>query len=226
MYVSFAYSGWNAAAYVAGEIELPATHVAARVLVGTGAVMLLYIGAQPVFLYAGAARGDGDRSDQAPGRRHRGARIIRRARRLEQLRLADRDRVDVGGERDDDGRSARLRRQWPPITALPRASYAYYSKRGVPVCRRGRTVRARGSAFTLFSDPDHLLRLTGFTLAMFASADRRCGVRDAQARGVAAMQDGRRAWRRSESGGKGPGCAPIGFRSAAVTRIAPAPVRR
>ncbi|MCE9571538.1 MAG: amino acid permease [Deltaproteobacteria bacterium] len=52
MYVSFAYSGWNAAAYIAGEIEQPERNVPRALILGTGAVMALYVLLNVVFLYA------------------------------------------------------------------------------------------------------------------------------------------------------------------------------
>ncbi len=52
MYVSFAYSGWNAAAYIAGEIEHPERNVPRALILGTGAVMALYVLLNVVFLYA------------------------------------------------------------------------------------------------------------------------------------------------------------------------------
>ena len=52
MYVSFAYSGWNAAAYIAGEIEKPERTLPRALLLGTGVVMVLYVLLNLVFLYA------------------------------------------------------------------------------------------------------------------------------------------------------------------------------
>jgi APA family basic amino acid/polyamine antiporter len=52
MYVSFAYSGWNAAAYIAGDIKDPQRNVPRALLVGTGLVMVLYVLLNVVFLYA------------------------------------------------------------------------------------------------------------------------------------------------------------------------------
>jgi APA family basic amino acid/polyamine antiporter len=52
MYVVFAYSGWNAAAYVAGEVERPARTLPRALLAGTGAVLVLYLLLNVVFLYA------------------------------------------------------------------------------------------------------------------------------------------------------------------------------
>jgi APA family basic amino acid/polyamine antiporter len=50
--VSFAYQGWNAAAYVAGEIEDPARNVPFAILGGTVLVMGLYLALNVVFFYA------------------------------------------------------------------------------------------------------------------------------------------------------------------------------
>ncbi len=50
--VSFAYSGWNAASYLAGEVKDP-RHTLPRALIGgTLAVVLLYLGLNLLFLYA------------------------------------------------------------------------------------------------------------------------------------------------------------------------------
>jgi basic amino acid/polyamine antiporter, APA family len=50
--VSFAYSGWNAAAYVAGEVARPERNLPIALLVGTLAVTGLYLGLNLVFLVA------------------------------------------------------------------------------------------------------------------------------------------------------------------------------
>ncbi|AGP34439.1 APC family permease [Sorangium cellulosum] len=52
MYVSFAYSGWNAATYVAGEISNPKKTLPWALLGGTAIVMLLYVLLNVVFIYA------------------------------------------------------------------------------------------------------------------------------------------------------------------------------
>ncbi len=52
MYVSFAYSGWNAAAYIAGEIREPRRTLPRALLYGTAVVMGLYVLLHVVFLYA------------------------------------------------------------------------------------------------------------------------------------------------------------------------------
>ncbi len=50
MYVSFAYSGWNTAAYMAGEFRNPSRDIPWAVLAGTGVVAILYLGLNTVFL--------------------------------------------------------------------------------------------------------------------------------------------------------------------------------
>ena len=50
VYVSYAYSGWNAAVYVTGEIENPKRNLSRILLVGTALVLLLYVGLNYVFL--------------------------------------------------------------------------------------------------------------------------------------------------------------------------------
>jgi APA family basic amino acid/polyamine antiporter len=52
MYVSFAYSGWNSAAYIAGEVVRPERTLPRALLAGTGIVMALYVLLNLVFLYA------------------------------------------------------------------------------------------------------------------------------------------------------------------------------
>jgi APA family basic amino acid/polyamine antiporter len=53
VFVSFAYSGWNGAAYLAGEIRSPSRSLPRALLLGTGAVVVLYLGLNVVFLAAG-----------------------------------------------------------------------------------------------------------------------------------------------------------------------------
>jgi len=54
-WVSFAYAGWNAAAYVAGEMKEPGRNLPRALLIGTGVVTLLYLALNLVFLYAAPA---------------------------------------------------------------------------------------------------------------------------------------------------------------------------
>ncbi len=51
-YVMFAYSGWNAATYLAGEVKDPARILPRSLLLGTGLVIVLYLALNLVFAYA------------------------------------------------------------------------------------------------------------------------------------------------------------------------------
>jgi APA family basic amino acid/polyamine antiporter len=50
IFVSYAYSGWNAAVYMAGEVEQPQRNLPRILLTGTAAVALLYVVLNYVFL--------------------------------------------------------------------------------------------------------------------------------------------------------------------------------
>src|SRR4029077_10136179 len=52
VYVSFSYSGWNTAAYMAGEFRRPARDIPRAVLAGTALATVLYVGLNVVFLAA------------------------------------------------------------------------------------------------------------------------------------------------------------------------------
>jgi APA family basic amino acid/polyamine antiporter len=51
-YVMFAYSGWNAASYLAGEVKNPGKTLPNSLLLGTGLVIVLYLALNLVFAYA------------------------------------------------------------------------------------------------------------------------------------------------------------------------------
>ncbi len=51
-YVMFAYSGWNAASYLAGEVKNPAKTLPRSLLLGTTLVVVLYLALNLVFAYA------------------------------------------------------------------------------------------------------------------------------------------------------------------------------
>ncbi len=55
IFVSYAYAGWNSAAYVAGEFRQPARQIPWAMLYGTGLVALLYVGLNFVFLASAPA---------------------------------------------------------------------------------------------------------------------------------------------------------------------------
>ena len=51
-YVMFAYTGWNAASYLAGEVKNPGKTLPRSLLLGAGLVILLYLALNLVFAYA------------------------------------------------------------------------------------------------------------------------------------------------------------------------------
>jgi basic amino acid/polyamine antiporter, APA family len=53
MYIGFAYSGWNAAAYIASDVRDPARTLPRALLLGTGVVMALYVLLNLVYRRAG-----------------------------------------------------------------------------------------------------------------------------------------------------------------------------
>jgi APA family basic amino acid/polyamine antiporter len=52
IFVSFAYSGWNAAAYLGSEIRRPGINIPLALFVGTSLVMALYLLLNVVYIYA------------------------------------------------------------------------------------------------------------------------------------------------------------------------------
>jgi APA family basic amino acid/polyamine antiporter len=52
MWIMFAYSGWNAAAYIGSEIKDPAKNLPRSLIIGTGIVILLYVVFNIFFVYA------------------------------------------------------------------------------------------------------------------------------------------------------------------------------
>jgi amino acid transporter len=52
IYVAFSYSGWNAAAYVAGEVESPERNLPRALILGTAIVTALYLALNVMFLGA------------------------------------------------------------------------------------------------------------------------------------------------------------------------------
>jgi APA family basic amino acid/polyamine antiporter len=52
VYIFYAYTGWNAASYLAGEIHDPQRKLPLAILLGTGLVVALYVGLNTVFAFA------------------------------------------------------------------------------------------------------------------------------------------------------------------------------
>ncbi|OHB73892.1 MAG: hypothetical protein A2Z25_10045 [Planctomycetes bacterium RBG_16_55_9] len=66
-YVMFAYSGWNAASYLAGEVKNPAKTLPRSLLLGTGLVIVLYLAINLTFAYAVPLANVGfDNAEQVP----------------------------------------------------------------------------------------------------------------------------------------------------------------
>ena len=66
-YVMFAYSGWNAASYLAGEVKNPARILPRSLLLGAGLVIVLYLALNLVFAYAVPLADVGfDNAEQVP----------------------------------------------------------------------------------------------------------------------------------------------------------------
>jgi basic amino acid/polyamine antiporter, APA family len=52
VYISYGYTGWNAASYLAGEIGDPGRRLPRSILLGTSAVIVLYLGLNLVYAFA------------------------------------------------------------------------------------------------------------------------------------------------------------------------------
>ncbi len=52
MWIMFAYSGWNASTYIGSEIKNPTRNLPGSLVIGTGIVVLLYLGLNLLFVYA------------------------------------------------------------------------------------------------------------------------------------------------------------------------------
>lgn len=52
MWIMFAYSGWNASAYVGSEVKNPARNLPRSLLLGTGVVVVLYVALNLFYIYA------------------------------------------------------------------------------------------------------------------------------------------------------------------------------
>ncbi|MBN1222845.1 MAG: amino acid permease [Candidatus Aminicenantes bacterium] len=52
MWIMFAYSGWNAAAYIGSEIKNPTKNLPRSLILGTGVVILIYLSMNLLYIYA------------------------------------------------------------------------------------------------------------------------------------------------------------------------------
>jgi APA family basic amino acid/polyamine antiporter len=169
MYVSFAYSGWNAAAYIAGEVEKPEKNLPRSLLLGTGIVMALYVLLNVIYFYALPPKTlAGPDNDYAPiievgaaaaaalfG--EKGGNAITTLIAIALISAVS--AMVMAGPRVYAAMAA--------DRALPH-QLAWHSKRGVPAV----AVAAQavlGIAFVLVGDLGELIRFAGFTLAVFAA---------------------------------------------------------
>ena len=167
MYVSFAYSGWNAAAYIAGEVERPERTIPRALLLGTGTVMVLYVLLNLVFLYAvptsvlatGSGGGPVFEVGDTTARALFGDRAGQLVTSVIALALVSAVSAMVMA-------GPRVYAAMARDHALPR-QLAHHNKRGVPVTAVI-TQGVLGCLFVLVGDPDKLIRFVGFTLAVFA----------------------------------------------------------
>jgi len=165
VYVGFAYSGWNAAAYIAGEISKPQRVLPRALLLGTGVVMILYLTLNIVFLYAVTPdqmavdpfkQPVGDIAARALFGAHAGDVL---SSLIALALMSTVSAMMMAGPRVYATMAA--------DHALP-SMLARYSRRGVPVA----AVSAQcvlALAFAIAADADHLVRLIGFTLSLFAA---------------------------------------------------------
>lgn len=52
VFVVYAYTGWNAAAYIAGNLEDPVKNLPRALIIGTGTVVIVYLALNSMFLYS------------------------------------------------------------------------------------------------------------------------------------------------------------------------------
>ncbi len=169
MYISFAYSGWNAAAYIAGEVEKPERTLPRSLLLGTGIVMVLYLLLNVIYFYALPSSVLGGPSDRfAPIEEVGHAAAVQLfgqsagnliATMIALALVSAVSAMVMAGPRVYAAMAA--------DRALPH-QLAYYSKRGVPIA----AVAAQGVIATLFvlvGDLAKLMRFVSFTLTIFAA---------------------------------------------------------
>lgn len=163
IYISFAYSGWNAAAYIANEVERPERTLPRALLLGTGIVMVLYVLLNVVFFYAVPSDVLGEpvfEVGDVAARALFGATAGNLVTTLISLALVSSVSAMIMA-------GPRVYAAMATDRALPRA-LAHHNKRGVPLA----AVLTQGVlaiAFCVVGDPDVLIRFVGFTLAIFAA---------------------------------------------------------
>jgi len=185
VYVGFAYSGWNAAAYIASDVRQPSRNLPRALLLGTGTVMVLYVLLNVVFLYAvpsdalasapcpdaakdvvaqmikdGKCGGPVFEVGHAAASALFGTRVGQLVSSVISLALVSAvSAMIMAGPRVYSAMAA--------DRALPRAM-GKHNARGVPVTAVI-TQAVLAGVFVMVGDPDTLIRFVGFTLAIFAA---------------------------------------------------------
>ncbi len=166
MYVVFAYSGWNAAAYIAGEIERPQRTLPRALVIGTGVVMVLYILLNVVFIYAASPPEmmgpDGpvaEIGDLAARRLFGDAAGSLLTSTIALALVSAVSAMVMAGPRVYAAMAA--------DHALPRP-LAVYSRRGVPIVAVV-TQCGIAIAFVIVGNIDDLIKIVGFTLTLFGA---------------------------------------------------------
>lgn len=168
MYVSFAYSGWNAAAYIAGEVERPERTLPRSLLLGTGTVMVLYLLLNVIYFYALPSSVLAHGNDGGPIAEVGNAAAVELFGKsagnlitsLIALALVSAVSAMVMA-------GPRVYAAMASDRALP-SVLGRLNKRGVPMFAVV-TQGVFGTIFVLFSELEQLMRYIGFTLAIFAA---------------------------------------------------------
>ena len=163
IYVSFAYSGWNAAAYIANEVETPERTLPRSLMLGTGIVMALYVLLNVIFFYAvpsdALAEPVFEVGDAAAKSLFGNAAGNLVTAVIALALVSSVSAMIMAGPR--------VYAAMAVDRALPQ-QLAHHNKRGVPLT----AVITQGvlaSMFCVIGDPDVLIRFVGFTLAIFAA---------------------------------------------------------
>ncbi|HEY5921008.1 MAG TPA: amino acid permease [Kofleriaceae bacterium] len=169
MYISFAYSGWNAAAYIAGEVDRPEKTLPRSLLVGTGIVTALYLLLNVIYFYALPSDVlGGPRDTFAPIEEVGHAAAVQLFGQSAGSLITSLIAIAlVSAVSAMVMAGPRVYAAMAADRALPH-QLATHSKRGVPIV----AVAAQGvfaTVFVIVGDLGKLMRFAGFTLAIFAA---------------------------------------------------------
>lgn len=163
VYVSFAYAGWNAATYVAGEVRDPARTLPRSLAVGSAAVTLLYLLLNAAFLVAAPVEALAGETEVA----HVAAAALfgEGAARIASAVIALGLLSTVGAMVLTGARVAEaIGRRHPPLRFLAKRDLAGKTPRAATL-----VLGAVAAALALSASFDALLVYTGVTLSFFAA---------------------------------------------------------